>query len=85
MNHRPVCVECRVEMRPETNGIGVLDMANFGPYKIWHADKWKCPKCGYEIVMGFGSMAVAEHYEDSFEGLVDAFRQQAKLVECWSK
>lgn len=82
MYHRPVCVKCGVEMRPETNGVGLLDMADFGPYQIWDADKYKCPTCGYEIVVGFGQAAIAEHFEESFNQQVDYYRRRNLLVEC---
>jgi len=81
MNHRPVCVKCQVEMRPEKNGVGVLDMANFGPYKIWEADKWRCPECGYEVIAGFGKEAIAEHYQDSFGRIVEVYKEQRNLVK----
>jgi len=85
MNHNPVCVKCQVGMKPEKNGIGVLDITDFGPYKIWCADKWKCPKCGYEIAVGFGKNRIAEHYEDPFQRLVEYYRKQGDLVECRSE
>ena len=86
MNHRPVCVKCQVEMRPEKNGVGVLDMADFGSYKIWDADKWKCPKCNHEIVVGFGQRAIAEHYEgECFEHFVNDYEERGLLIKSWSK
>ena len=44
-----VCAKCEnkyvpedtglgTEMRPETNGVYVIEMADFGPYKVWRAD-----------------------------------------------
>ena len=84
MNHRPVCVKCQVEMRPEKNGIGVLDMADFGPYKIWDADKWKCPKCAIEVIIGFGQQAIAEHYEaERFKHFCEGYEEQGLLIKCW--
>ena len=83
MNHSPVCVKCQVEMRPETNGVGVLDMASFGPYKIWDADKWQCPGCKYEIVVGFGSQALAEHYQqECFQHYIDRYEERGLLLKC---
>ena len=82
MYHRPVCVKCEVEMRPEKNDVGVLDMADFGPYKLWSADKYKCPKCGYEIVVGFGDDRIAEHYEDSFERSIKWYEERGVLIKC---
>jgi len=72
-------------MLPETDGVGVLDVADFGPYKIWSADKWKCPKCGIEIVIGFGDEAIAEHYQtDHFDHVVKHYRERGLLTECRS-
>jgi hypothetical protein len=54
-------------MRPEKNGMVVQQNAVYGPYRIWHCDKWKCPKCGVEILVGFGDQPVADHNSDSFK------------------
>ena len=69
MYHRPVCTKCQLEMRPEKNGVGVLDMADFGPYQLWDADSYKCPNCQFEIVVGFGQVPVAHHHEEGFNTL----------------
>lgn len=72
-----VCAKCEnkyvprttglgTEMRPETNGVYVIEMADFGPYKVWLADLWVCPKCGHKTIAGFGLVAIAEHYQDGF-------------------
>jgi len=82
MNHEPVCVKCKREMRPETNGVGVLDMANFGPCQVWDADKWKCPVCGIEIVVGFAQGPIARHHDkEFFERVVDGYRKCGLLIE----
>ena len=81
MYHRPVCAKCEVEMRPEKNGVGVLDMAEFGPYKIWDADLYKCPKCGYEVIVGFAHFAIAEHHEANFESTVQSYRDKERLYK----
>ena len=47
MNHKPVCVKCERELKPERNGVGCLDMADFGPCAVWDSDLWKCPTCGF--------------------------------------
>jgi hypothetical protein len=80
MIHRPVCVKCETEMEPEKNGVGVLDHASFGPYKIWMADMWQCPVCKVQIVIGFGHGPLAEHYEEEFTSHVDTFRQPGELL-----
>jgi len=66
MNHVPVCVKCRKEMRPERNGVKYVEYADFGPYKIWDSDKWICPECGLEILAGFGYKPLVEHYQPEF-------------------
>ena len=68
-----VCVKCECELRPEINGVGVIETASFGPYKIWHADLWQCPGCGIAIVAGFGQQPIVEHFED--------FDKELKLVK----
>ena len=79
MYHRPVCAECEVEMVPETNGVGVLDMAEFGPHQVWDADLYKCPKCGFEVIVGFGQAPLAEHHEGNFESTVQSYRDRECL------
>lgn len=79
--HCPVCKKCHVELRPETNGVGVLDLASFGPAQIWAADLWKCPGCGIEIVGGFGRGPISEHYEPDFETHVKGYRDKGLLIE----
>ncbi len=70
MRHRPVCAKCECELKPKENGIGLLDMFNPSdksgpqPYQLWDADLYKCPKCGYEIVIGFGDLPMVEHWEE---------------------
>lgn len=54
MSRRPHCVKCQTDFRPEKNGIKLIEMDQDGPYKIWDGDCWKCPGCGFEIVVGFG-------------------------------
>lgn len=45
----PVCVPCGKEMRCEKNGVIVENGA-----VQWRGDKFKCPKCGVEVVAAFG-------------------------------
>lgn len=77
--HRPVCPECNCEMRPETNGVGVLDMAGFGPGDLYDADLWKCPGCDKKVIGGFGSKPIASHYEDGFESMIESYKSKGLL------
>lgn len=82
MYHRPVCVKCGVELKPGTNGVGLLDMADFGPYQVWDADKYKCPTCGYEIVVGFAQAAISAHYNQNFTKVVSTYSKRNLLIKC---
>jgi hypothetical protein len=79
--HRPVCPKCHCELRPETNGVGILDMADWGPYELYDADLWKCPKCGIEVVGGFAFDPISQHFEEDFGRMVDSYRQRGLLIE----
>ncbi|MHA2068809.1 MAG: hypothetical protein ACXABY_30985 [Candidatus Thorarchaeota archaeon] len=54
MYHRPVCVKCEVELRPEENGIGLLDM--FNPTNT------KCPICEEDTVIVKSSEEGTNYY-----------------------
>lgn len=59
-----ICVECELEMRPLKNGVFAEEHCDYDkPYKIWHCDLWQCPKCGRQILAGFGLDPVAEHFD----------------------
>ena len=64
-----VCVPCGLELRPEQNGFVATEMASFGPYKLWHSDKYRCPGCGLEVLGGFPLEAIAEHFQPDFSQL----------------
>ena len=88
MNHEPVCATCQCEFRPEHNSVGLLDMYNPSntnepqPYQIWEADLWKCPKCGVEIVVGFGSDAILRHHEKpDFEKWLKYKEDNSKIIK----
>lgn len=79
--HRPVCGECHHELRPETNGVGVLDMNDNGAYELWDADKWKCPICDMEVVGGFGSDPISAHYKDNFQQMIKHYEDRGLLIK----
>lgn len=71
-------------MQPERNGVGCLDMADFGPCQVWDSDLWKCPKCGVEVLAGFGQGPVAEHYDaERFDRFVQDYTARDQLVKSW--
>jgi hypothetical protein len=85
MSHRPVCVECQVELRPKKNGVGCLDYfkVNGVPKKcqIWDADLWECPECHYQIVNGFGRDPIDALYTESFPKTVESYSKNSILID----
>jgi len=78
---KPVCVPCQRFFRPKCNGVAVIENMpdtsktapglaepeHWRPYKLWRADLWHCLGCGAEIVVGFGHVPLAEHYQPDFD------------------
>lgn len=52
---------------PNENIRGLRAPEAWEPYKLWVGDKWQCPDCGHEIVVGFASNPVSEHYLPDFD------------------
>ena len=75
-----VCVRCQCEFRPETNGTTVVETAQFQPYKVWHADTWKCPGCGVEVVSGFAQKPFIQQGDESFDDRVQKELRTARRV-----
>ena len=92
MTHRPVCVKCECELRPETCGVGTLDMFNPSdkpepqPYQMWDSDLYKCPKCGYEIMAGFGDNPIAHHWEENniLKRSIGMYEEATRVVRNYS-
>ena len=79
--HRPVCGKCRCELRPETNGVGVLDINDNGDYELRDADLWKCPQCGMEVVGGFAYNSISAHYEADFQKMIKHYEDKGLLIK----
>lgn len=76
-----VCVNCETELKVLDNGILVIETASFGVYKVWSADTWKCPGCGFEVVAGFGQIPLrADHYKDDFQGWLEQEKANATVI-----
>ena len=72
---RPVCLPCMKFFRPLKNGVVIEEgrpIQNnggppvWGPYKLWHADLWHCPSCQTQIVTGYATKPLAEHFEPTY-------------------
>jgi hypothetical protein len=56
--HPPFCVECKVSFRCEANGVVLY----YGGGHCYRGDKFKCPKCGNEILSGFSGSFFGPEY-----------------------
>ena len=80
-----VCAKCECELRPELNGVGVIetmDNDNARPYKLWVADLWKCPGCEIEVVSGFsgvGEAPMAEHWSENFDQCLEYVKNRPRV------
>ena len=95
---KPICVRCQRFYRCIKNNfpfiegmpIGDSDLAlpgtatpyHWKPYKIWNGDKWQCPGCGSEIVVGCASEPIAEHYQTHFDRAMAALKPQLIVNDC---
>lgn len=62
-----ICAKCCVELVPHRVGVTVVEhVLEVGPYRIWQADLWKCPKCKVETILNFADKAV-EHWQSDFD------------------
>lgn len=59
MTNGKVCAKCRVEMRLKEGGILVIEMGPMFANHAWHADLWKCPLCGIEVILDFSQHPIA--------------------------
>lgn len=72
MSPSPVCATCQVSFRPIQNGVPVIEMASYGPYRLWAADVYVCPSCGRRIVTGWCNEPIHHTYASFAERLVAA-------------
>lgn len=78
--HKPLCWQCGLEMRPEKNGVAVIEMASFGPAAIYMADLWRCSECSIQVIAGLSNNPIAEHYEAGFAAALE--RAEADEWSC---
>ena len=78
---QPGCVRCKREMIKVGAGVSVLEVAKSLPagYKLWSADLYRCPTCGFSLVAGYGSRPIHEHFEVGFADAVDRARERGNL------
>jgi hypothetical protein len=89
MSNGLACAKCFKFMRVKKIGIGVEEgMPEFGgwrPYKLWMADLCECPDCGAQMIAGFGSGPIAEHWQAEYERLAKVFSPIGRIDDCGGK
>lgn len=85
MNTTPVCPTCQLGMKPETNGVMVIEVAYNPPtpYKIWNADEWKCPKCYQRVIVGFSAKATEIFEPKNMLHCLEWGRAHLGMVRIW--
>lgn len=79
MTLKPVCIPCQRFFRMQKSIFfleqmpleadakrGNSESHKWKPYKLWSGDIWKCQGCGAEIISGFGTRPIAEHFQPKF-------------------
>ncbi len=93
---KPVCVPCQrfyrmvkagfyfIEGMPKENPAspGTSEPEKWTPYKLWVGDKWKCHGCGHEILSGFGSGPIAEHFQTDFAQQAKDHKADYQVNDC---
>ena len=76
-----ICVECEVALKPGTNGVYVAEtfQQNTKILRMWCADLWECPLCGYQVVAGFGK-ETKHHFELDLEAEAEKLKKNRKKV-----
>ena len=85
---RPICANCNVEMECVRNEVAVWHPME--PIKTYGTevidfivigDKYKCPKCGANIVTGFGKMlTAADHNQKYLRAVRDSMEEQIRIL-----
>lgn len=66
-----VCVKCSIELRCKENSVAAITVNDHGQdLELWDADLWECPECGWQGVLGFGSVPLSEHFRADFASTV---------------
>ena len=79
---KSICARCEIELKPELNGVVVAEMfhEDTAVYRLWLADLYKCPGCGIEIVQGFGSKVLMEHFEGDIDARLDSLQSSGRRI-----
>ena len=83
---KPICTKCARFFRCVKNDYPFVEGMQAGegqkPYKLWFGDRWECEGCGASIVVGVAKKPLAEHYQESFQAVVDRYKPQLQVTDC---
>ena len=87
MSRGLVCARDMKFLRIKKNGVfieeGMPDGAGgWQSYKLWVADLYECPQCGFELVTGFGHAPVREHFVSDYRKWLELNRPIGRVDDC---
>jgi hypothetical protein len=65
-----ICIFCQREYIIKKQGVVVVEIASFGPYKLWNADLKECPGCGHLMIGGVAKDVFIDH-DDIFKAFLE--------------
>lgn len=63
----PICIKCECEYKPKKSGVYVELMAKWGSYEVFMADLLECPRCGHQVISGYGDRPAGAHFTDDYK------------------
>jgi hypothetical protein len=74
--------DCGRFMRVKQNSVTIEEVMDDGaPYRLWDADLYECAECGREVVSGFASLPLAEHWQPNYAELRARLAQLSPILE----
>lgn len=68
----PLCSSCGLEMTCAQSGAGVVELREDGSfYKLWHADYFRCARCGAGVVAGFAAQPFRGQWDEDWREQLD--------------
>ena len=82
-----VCLKDGKFLRIKKNGVSIEEgMPNgaggWQSYKLWQADLYECPECGFELVTGFGAGPISEHYKPDHAAKLEQYQPLIRVDDC---
>lgn len=76
-----MCVKCGRQLKCKKNEVIVEESVGNCSYCIWEADLWECPKCGTEIIAGFGLEPIAVHFQKDYRKILVKLKEGARVYQ----